>query len=121
MTSKQWIKKRIKSFSYAFNGLAFVLKTQHNAWLHVAIAIAVICTAAIAQITAGDWRWIIAAITLVWFAEAFNTAFEFICDVVSPQHHESVQKAKDIAAGAVLISAIGAAILGVMVFWPYVF
>lgn len=119
MTAQQFIKKRLYSFSYAFSGIAFVLKTQPNAWLHAAIAILVVTLAAYLQILASDWRWLVLTITLVWFAETINTAFEFVCDVVSPQYHANVQKAKDIAAGAVLICAVGAAILGLMVFLPY--
>ena len=111
--------KRLKSFVYAINGLKFVLKTQHNAWLHLAISLVVISTAFYLKINTNDWRWLIVAITLVWFAETINTAFEFVCDVVSPELHQSVQAAKDIAAGAVLLCAVGAAILGFCVFLPY--
>ena len=64
--------------------------------------------------------WLIAAITLVWLAEAMNTAFEHLCDVVQPEFHVSVQRAKDIAAAAVLICVMGAALLGLMTLWPYV-
>jgi diacylglycerol kinase (ATP) len=110
---------RLKSFAYAINGLKFVLKTQHNACLHLAISVVVISAAFLLNVSANDWRWLIVAITLVWFAETINTAFEFVCDVVSPELHQSVQKAKDIAAGAVLLCAIGAAILGLTVFLPY--
>jgi diacylglycerol kinase (ATP) len=113
------ILNRLKSFVYAINGLVFVLKTQHNAWLHLAISIVVICTAYWLKISANDWRWLIMVITLVWFAETINTAFEFVCDVVSPELHQSVQAAKDIAAGAVLLCAVGAALIGLMVFLPY--
>lgn len=113
------IKKRLKSFSYALNGIQFMLKTQHNAWIHLAISILVIALSLFKNINNNDWRWIISAIAMVWFAETINTAFEFLCDVVSPELHLSVQKAKDIAAGAVLVCAIGAAILGVLTFLPY--
>lgn len=57
---------------------------------------------------------------MVWIAEALNTAFEHLCDVVSPEFHASVKLSKDIAAGGVLICAVGAMILGVMIFVPYV-
>jgi diacylglycerol kinase len=66
-----------------------------------------------------DWRWIAVAVALVWFAEALNTAFEYVCDVVSPGEHAAVKHAKDIAAGAVLICAVGAAMIGCLTFWPY--
>jgi len=60
------------------------------------------------------------AIVSVWTAEAFNTAFEFLADVSSPGFHPLVKKAKDVAAGAVLIAAIGAAVIGLLVIGPYV-
>jgi len=111
---------RLKSFGFAFAGLAFMLRTQHNAWLHLAATIAVIAAGVALNIAADDWRWLVAAITLVWPAEAMNTAFEYLCDVVQPEFHASVQRAKDIAAGAVLLCAIGAAVLGAITFAPYV-
>lgn len=114
------LKDRRKSLGYAWAGIVFMLRTQHNAWLHLAITLAVIVTGAAAGLSAPDWRWIVVAIVLVWAAEATNTAFEHLCDVVAPEFHPSVQKAKDIAAGAVLICAVGAVCLGVLVFAPYV-
>jgi diacylglycerol kinase len=68
----------------------------------------------------GEWLWICVAIVLVWSAEAFNTALEQLADALHPQHHPGIGRAKDLAAGAVLIAAIGAAVIGVMVFWPHV-
>ena len=113
------IGARFASFKFAFSGLWSILKTQHNAWLHLT-ATALVCIAGVwLKISATDWRWLVIAIALVWFAEAMNTAFEYLCDVVSPEFHSSVKKAKDIAAGAVLICAAGAASLGAMVFLPY--
>jgi diacylglycerol kinase len=62
----------------------------------------------------------VSAIFIVWSAEAFNTAVEYVCDVVSPGYNVGVRNAKDIAAGAVLISAVSASIIGAITFWPYV-
>jgi diacylglycerol kinase (ATP) len=56
---------------------------------------------------------------MVWTAEALNTAFEFLCDVASPEFHPLIQKAKDVAAAAVLLSAAGAVIIGLLVFVPH--
>jgi len=58
---------------------------------------------------------------MVLAAEGFNTAIEYVCDLVSPDYHASVEKAKDVAAGAVLVCAIGAALIGALTFWPYLF
>lgn len=113
------ISARLKSFTYAFEGFAFMLKTQHNAWLHLLASVAVIAAGLLLQVRAEDWRWLIAAIALVWLAEAMNTAFEYVCDVVSPEFHISVKRAKDIAAAAVLVSAIAATAIGAITFTPY--
>src|SRR5262245_20792053 len=107
---------RLQSFRYAATGISFMLRHQHNAWIHLAITVAVCLTAWWLKVSAADWRWLIVAIVLVWVAEAMNTAFEHVCDVISPEFHISVEKAKDIAAGAVLICAAGAAVLGVLTF-----
>lgn len=114
------LRGRVRSFRYAFAGLGFMLRTQHNAWIHLAASVAVIVAGFALRITGEDWRWLIVALVLVWVGEAINTAFEHLCDVVSPDFHASVKLCKDIAAGAVLITAFGAAALGAMVFWPYV-
>jgi diacylglycerol kinase (ATP) len=111
---------RLKSFGYAFAGLGFMLQTQHNAWLHLVATFFVLVLAWCFKVTPDDWRWLIAAILMVWSAEAFNTAVEYVCDVVSPGYSLVVKNAKDIAAGAVLISAFCALIIGIITFWPYV-
>ena len=110
---------RLKSFRHAFTGIAFMLRTQHNAWLHLAATVAVCALGVILKISAQDWRWVVVAVTMVWISEAVNTAFEHLCDVVSPEFHASVKRSKDIAAGAVLITALGAAVLGALIFLPY--
>jgi diacylglycerol kinase (ATP) len=113
------IAARLKSFTFAFAGIAYMLRTQHNARLHLVATILVILAGFGLHVSGEDWRWLVAAIVLVWTAEAVNTAFEHLCDIVSPEFHASVQKSKDIAAGAVLICATGAVIIGLQVFVPY--
>lgn len=113
------LKSRLRSFGYAFVGLSFMLKTQHNAWLHVVATLAVIALALFLGVSLHDWRWLIMAIVTVWVAESFNTAVEYVCDVVSPGYSASVKRAKDIAASAVLICAIGAVLVGTVTLWPY--
>lgn len=111
---------RLKSVGHALQGLGFMLKTQHNAWLHLAATVGVILAASFLQVRLEDWRWLIVAIVMVWVAEAFNTAVEYVCDAVSPGCSETVKHAKDIAAGAVLVCVIGAAVIGFLTLWPYV-
>jgi diacylglycerol kinase (ATP) len=71
-------------------------------------------------VSTSEWCFLIVAITGVWVVEALNTAFELLCDVASPEFHPLVKKSKDVAAGAVLLSAIGAVAIGLVIFIPYV-
>ncbi len=114
------LSARLNSFGYALEGLAFMLKSQHNAWLHVAASVVVILVASFLQVHVADWRWLVAAMAMVWIAEGFNTAVEHVCNVVSPDHSLAVKRAKDVAAGAVLLAALAAAIIGLLTLWPYV-
>lgn len=114
------IGARLKSFTFAFEGFAFMLRTQHNAWVHLVATIAVIALGFALQVNTDAWRWLIAALALVWVAEAMNTAFEHLCDVVSPQFHESVKRSKDIAAAAVLVCVVASSLLGAITLAPYV-
>lgn len=118
MTRSFSLGARIASFGNAFRGLAELLATQHNAWIHAAATLAVCALGALLGISAGEWLAVVLAIAAVWSAEAMNTAFESLCDVVSPELHPRVRRAKDVAAGAVLASATGAAAVGLIVFGP---
>ena len=113
------IADRLQSFRYAASGIVFMLRTQHNAWIHLTVTVVVCLTGWWLRLSGADWRWLTVAIVLVWVAETTNTAFEYLCDVVSPEFHVSVAKAKDIAAGAVMICSAGAVVLGLLTFWPY--
>jgi diacylglycerol kinase (ATP) len=95
-----------------------LLASQHNAWVHLVATVAVVVAGLFFRLQAGEWCWITLAIMAVWTAEALNTAFELLTDVASPEFHPLAGKAKDVAAGAVLISATGAVIVGVLVFGP---
>lgn len=110
---------RLKSFAYAIAGIGFMLKTQHNAWLHAVATVAVITLAVYCDVSASDWRWLIVAMAMVWVGETINTAVEYVCDVVSPGYSEAVKHAKDIAAGGVLIAAVASFVIGVLTFYPY--
>jgi diacylglycerol kinase (ATP) len=115
------LTSRLKSFTYALRGLAVLITTQPNARIHAAATVAVCAAGFYFGLTVAEWCWIVLAMMTVWSAEAFNTALEFLADVVNPDFHPLVGKAKDVAAGAVLIAAIGAVVIGVLVFWPHVF
>ena len=110
---------RLESFRHAFRGLGAVLASQHNAWIHLLATVGVCGAGLLFGISRLEWCAVVVAIVLVWMAEALNTAFELLCDVASPEFHPLVQKGKDVAAGAVLLSAIGAAVIGLLVFVPH--
>ena len=111
---------RLRSVRYAVRGVRTMLAGQHNAWVHAGSTMAVIAAGLALRVSPGEWCWLVAAMMAVWTAEALNTAFEFLCDVASPDFHPAVEKAKDVAAGAVLISAAGAVAIGLFVFVPHV-
>ncbi len=97
-----------------------MLKTQHNAWIHAMATAAIAVLGVFFGLSDGEWCWLVLAVMAVWTAEALNTAFELLADVASPEFHPLVKQAKDVAAGAVLIAAIGSAVIGVLVLGPYV-
>jgi diacylglycerol kinase (ATP) len=119
MSKRFLIVDRIKSLGFAFSGLAAMMRTQHNAWIHLAASVAAIAAGFWFSIPRAEWVWLVFAIVTVWTAEALNTAFEFLCDVASPEFHPLVKQAKDVAAAAVLIAALGAMTVGLIVFVPY--
>ena len=96
-----------------------MLVSQRNAWIHLLATICVLMVGFYFGFTKSEWCWIVLAIAIVWTAEAFNTAFEFLADAVSPEYHPLVGKAKDVAAGAVLISAIGSVVIGILIIGPH--
>jgi len=106
---------RMKSFGHALRGVAYVVRSQKNAWVHVIATVVVVAAGIWAKLSAGEWCWMIAAIGAVWAAEVMNTAIELLCDVVSPEFHPMVGRVKDVAAGAVLIVAVAAAVIFVIV------
>jgi diacylglycerol kinase len=110
---------RIRSFRYAIVGILRMLRCQHNAWIHLVVTAGIIAAGFFFQLTSAEWCWIVLAIAIVWTAEALNTAFEFLADAASPSFHPIVRDAKDVAAGAVLITAIAAAVIGAIIFWPH--
>ena len=108
-----------RSFVYALQGLVFMLRSQPNAWVHLLATLGVCGAGLYFGLSREEWLWICVAIVLVWSAEALNTALEQLADAVHPQRHPGIGRAKDLAAGAVLVAAIGAAVIGGVVFWPH--
>jgi diacylglycerol kinase (ATP) len=108
----------VASFRNALRGLGVVVATQHNAWIHLAASLAVIALATWLGLSRADWCWLVVAITVVWAAEAGNTALERLADASVPEANALVRDAKDAAAGAVLVAALGAAAIGFLVLGP---
>ena len=115
------LNKRIKSFGYAFKGIASLIKKEHNAWIHCTAIVVVTLAGFYFDITPTEWCIVVICFSLVLAAEGFNTAIERLVDLVSPDYHPIAGDVKDVAAGAVLICAIAAAIVGMIVFIPYIF
>ncbi len=106
---------RLQSFKFAFRGLFALLKTQPNARVHLLATIAVIIAGVLLHISAAEWCWLVLAMVAVWVAEALNTAIEQLADVVSPNFHPAIARAKDLAAAGVLLAALGAVVIGALV------
>jgi len=118
--SKFSIRERIKSFGYAFSGIGHMLRYEHNAWIHTIATIVVVAAGIYLKLSTPEWICIIFAIGIVFIAEAINTAIEQLANAISLAKNKSIQKAKDVAAGAVLIAAIIAATVGLIVFIPHI-
>jgi diacylglycerol kinase len=112
------LKKRIRSFGFAFQGLKTLLREEPNARIHIVAAICVIILGFLLKISAGEWIAVIFAIGFVITTEIINSAIENIADFISPEKNDKIKKVKDLAAAAVLISAITALIIGVIIFLP---
>lgn len=111
-------RRRLKSFIYAFEGWRHVLLTQHNAWIHAAISIVVFALAIWLQLSRVEWSILILTIMVVWMAEFFNTAIEAVVDMTAPEYRPLAKVAKDVAAAAVLVGALGAVIIGLLIMGP---
>jgi diacylglycerol kinase (ATP) len=117
-TKPNEIYSRLKSFQYAFDGWWFVVRTQHNAWIHAIVSAAVFALAFWLQLSRTEWAIILLTIIAVWMAEFMNTALEAVVDIASPEFHPLAKVAKDVAAAAVLMGAVGAVIIGLLIMGP---
>ncbi len=114
-------KKLINSFKYAIQGILSSFKTERNMKIHIFIMILVIIAGFILKINKYEWIACILCFAIVISGELFNTAIETVVDMVMPYKNDKAKIAKDIAAGAVLTLAIGAAVIGVIIFVPKIF
>jgi diacylglycerol kinase len=118
MSLKTFVYSRILAFGHAFRGWGYVLKTQHNAWIHSLFATAVILVGLWLGLKPVDWAIIVLTIAMVFTAEFINTAIEAVVDLASPVHHPLAKVGKDVGAGAVLVAALAGIVIGLLVIGP---
>lgn len=111
-----YLARRLKGFGYAIKGIGILLSTQAHARLHLLATLLVIGAGLFFRLRRWEWVAVMICVGMVWLAEALNTALEFLADEVSLEHRERIGKAKDVAAGGVLIAAVVALMVAAMVF-----
>ena len=114
-------KKIINSFKYAIQGILTSFKTERNMKIHICIMILVIIAGNLFKINKYEWIICVICFAIVIGGELFNTAIETVVDMVMPYKDEKAKLAKDVSAGAVLVLAMGAAIVGFIIFMPKIF
>ncbi len=112
-------RRRVASFGHAFRGVWAALRSEVHLQIHAVATVVVIGLGFYFGITRLEWALVALAIAGVWAAELLNTAIEALTDLASPTYHPLAGKAKDVAAGAVLLAALGALVVGALVFGPY--
>jgi diacylglycerol kinase len=114
------MQRLIKSFYHAMRGLWFAIVHERNLQIDIAVAVLVIVLALVLKVSFFEFILLIGVIFLVFVAELLNTIIELIIDYVCPQYSQKVRIIKDLASGTVLIAAIGAIIVGIMIFYPHI-
>jgi len=114
-----YLKNRSKAFGFAFSGLGAAFKSEINLQVELFIAVLVIAAGFYFSISNQEWIVILFCIALVFALEMFNSAIEKLCDLYTNEHNQKIKYIKDVCAGAVLITSIVSAIIGSMIFWPY--
>ena len=115
------IKKRLKSFSYALDGLKVLFGEEHNARIHLVIAIITIIAGLTLKISLEEWLVVCILIGLIFAMEIINSVIENICDHISPEWNPIIKKVKDLMGAGVLITAIVSVICGIIIFVPKVY
>ena len=118
MSFETFIRSRIAAFGHAIRGWWHVLQTQHNAWIHSIVATVIVALGLWLGLPPHDWAIIVLTIAMVFTAEFINTAIEAVVDLASPVHHPLAKVGKDVGAGAVLVAALAAALIGLLILGP---
>ncbi len=114
------LRKLIRSFGYAFKGIGYATATQLNFRVHLVATLVAVYLGYALHISVNEWQWVVLTITLVLVTELLNTAIETLVDLVSPEFNEKAGRVKDVAAGAVVITALFAVINALFIFLPKV-
>ncbi|AIZ62724.1 diacylglycerol kinase [Hymenobacter sp. DG25B] len=112
------LRQRAASFGHAFRGVRLALASELHLRFHAVATVAVVALGFYCRLERWEWALVALAVGAVWSAELLNTAVEAIVDLVSPQHHPLAGRAKDVAAGAVLVVALAALVVGLLIFGP---
>jgi len=112
------LKKRIKSFSYAFAGLRVLFREEHNSWIHATAAVLAIVMGFLFRISPMEWIAVVIVIGMVFAAEIINSSIERTADFVKAERDDRKRDIKDLGAAAVLVCAISAALVGIIIFLP---
>lgn len=111
-------RERGNSFGFAWQGLKALFRTEHNAWIHGGLTVAVVVLSFLLPVTPTEAAILLLTMAFVWSAEIFNTALEKAMDFISAERHPQIKLVKDLAAAAVLVSAIAALLIGLLIFLP---
>jgi diacylglycerol kinase (ATP) len=111
-------KYKIKSFKHAFDGLKVFYLTEQNSWIHTLFALLAIVIGFVIKISITEWLFVIFAIGSVFLAEIFNSAIEHLANAFTQEQNQKIKIVKDLAAGAVLITAFTAIVIAVVIFIP---
>jgi diacylglycerol kinase (ATP) len=114
------VRGKMLAVRYAWQGIAYMLRTQPNAWFQIGIWVVVTAVGLAWRLTPGEWCAAVLAMGLVWITEALNTAIEDVVDLASPGRHPLAGRAKDVAAGSVVFAVAVSGIIGLIIFGPRV-
>jgi diacylglycerol kinase (ATP) len=115
------LRSRVKSFKYAFEGIASMIREEHNSRIHVTVAVFAVILGFILRISISEWIEIIIVIGVVFITELINSAAETISNLIDPEDNPRIKKIKDYTAASVLIAAIVAIITGALIYIPAFF
>ena len=111
-------RERGNSFGFAWKGIKALFRTEHNAWIHGGVTVIVTLLSALLGVSLTEAALLVLTMAFVWVAEIFNTALEKAMDFISTEKHPQIGLVKDLAAAAVLVSAVAAVIIGLLIFLP---